>query len=122
MMNVLSPASPASGSWCLLFLALLTGSACFTAGEAEAAELDPLDKVLGIAQETLTRVEEEVQDYTAIITKRERISGKLAEAQQMSAKIRHQQKVGDRVKVPKSVYLKFLKPDSLKGREVILVE
>jgi hypothetical protein len=59
------------------------------------------------------RALDKVQDYSTIIVKRERIDGKLAEPQTILLKVRHK---------PFSVYMNFLKPDSLKGREVIYVQ
>lgn len=56
---------------------------------------------------------EKIQDYSATIVKRERINGKLGETQYMFVKVRHK---------PFSVYMYFLGPPKLKGREVIYVE
>ena len=56
---------------------------------------------------------EKIQDYSATLVKRERINGKLAEPEYMFAKVRHN---------PFSVYLYFLGPPTLKGREVIYVD
>jgi hypothetical protein len=47
-----------------------------------------------------------------VIIKQERINGNLLDQEYMNAKVRQS---------PFSVYLKFLKPDSMKGREVIYV-
>lgn len=54
-----------------------------------------------------------IQDYSATLVKRERIKGKLTEYRHMFLKIRHK---------PFSVYMCFLGPPALKGREVIYVE
>jgi hypothetical protein len=53
-----------------------------------------------------------IKDYSALMTKRERVAGKLLDYQYMYAKIRHE---------PLSVYLRFLGPPDLRGREVIYV-
>jgi hypothetical protein len=53
-----------------------------------------------------------VKDYTCIFVKTERINGELVGPQQIDAKVRQK---------PVSVYFKFLKPDDVKGREVIFV-
>jgi Protein of unknown function (DUF1571). len=82
----------------------------------------PLDPALQTAQEALARIRETVTDYTAVMIKRERIKGVLGDFEYMSAKIRNRKVEGDQVKVPLSVYLKFLKPDNIKGREVLWVE
>jgi len=55
----------------------------------------------------------QVQDYSAVMVKRERVEGKLLDEQYMFIKMRHQ---------PLSVYLYFLKPDSLQGQEVMWIE
>lgn len=53
-----------------------------------------------------------IKDYSAMLVKRERIDGLLAEHQHMLCKVRHE---------PFSVYLKFLSPTGVKGQEVIFV-
>jgi hypothetical protein len=52
-----------------------------------------------------------IKDYSALLTKRERIAGKLSDYQYLYARIRHE---------PFSVYLRFLGPSD-RGREVIYV-
>ena len=90
---------------------------------ASAAKSHPLDGPLTLAKDALTLCESEIADYTAIIVKRERIDGRLNDECYMAAKIRHE-KLNDRkqVEIPFSVYLKFLKPSGVKGREVIYVK
>ena len=56
---------------------------------------------------------EKIEDYSATLVKREQIGGKVGEPQYMFVKIRHR---------PFSVYVYFLGPAELKGREVIYVE
>jgi hypothetical protein len=56
---------------------------------------------------------EKLQDYSATMVKRERINGKVGEPEYMFVKIRHK---------PFSVYMYFLGPPDLRGREVIYVE
>jgi hypothetical protein len=72
----------------------------------------PLDPVILWADNALRRTEE-IKDYTALLTKRERIGDKLQDYQYLQLKVRHR---------PFSVYLKFLKPSQLAGRETIYVE
>ena len=55
---------------------------------------------------------EKIEDYSAIVVKQERIEGKLNEPEYMLTKVRHR---------PFSVYLRFHKPDDLKGQETIYV-
>lgn len=81
----------------------------------------PLDPALKMAEEGLERIRAEIRDYTATLTKRERIGGKLWE-QKVQLKVRQRQMNGTQIEVPMSVYLKFLEPPGMAGREVIWVE
>jgi hypothetical protein len=56
---------------------------------------------------------EKLQDYSATLAKRERIGGKLMDYEYMFVKLRHK---------PFSVYMYFLGPAALKGREVIYIQ
>ena len=67
-------------------------------------------------------MQESIQDYTCTLTRRERVDGRLMAYETMFVKIRHQQKQGGRIVEPFSVYVRFLSPDRVKGREVIYVE
>ncbi len=73
----------------------------------------PLDAAIERAEQIAKHLREDVKDYTCVIVKQERIDGKLHDEEFMAAKIRPD---------PLSVYLKFLKPGDLKGREVLYVE
>ena len=54
--------------------------------------------------------------------KRERVGSKVLDHQYMFLKVRHEQKKNDKVVVPFSVYLRFLKPKELAGREVGILQ
>ncbi len=82
----------------------------------------PLDPALQIARQSLTHIRDSVTDYTAIMIKRERIGSTLGEHEFMFTKIRNRKIQDGQLKAPFSVYLSFLKPASVKGREVIFVE
>jgi hypothetical protein len=56
---------------------------------------------------------EKIQDYSATVAKRERIGGKLRDYEYMFIKLRQK---------PFSVYMYFLGPPDLKGREVIYID
>jgi outer membrane lipoprotein-sorting protein len=73
----------------------------------------PLDPALRMAQAAIANVDANIQDYSAVMVKRERIGGKLNEQEFMYIKIRHK---------PFSVYMYFLGPERLKGQEAIYVE
>lgn len=91
-------------------------------GIGSASGLHPLDPALALAKDSLARIQHGVADYTATIIKRERIKGVLGNYEYMFAKIRNRKVEGDRLAVPLSVYLRFLKPKDVEGREVIWVE
>lgn len=80
----------------------------------------PLDAALEMAHSGLDHIQESVFDYTATMVKRERLNGKLGDHEFMSVKIRNEREVGGKP-VPFSIYMKFLKPKSVEGREVIWV-
>lgn len=89
---------------------------------AVSVDKHPLEPALAIAHETLSFIRSDVTDFTATIVKRERIKGVLGQYEYMSAKIRNRKEKDGEIVQPLSVYLYFLKPDNIKGREVIWVE
>jgi len=106
---------------------------CFASWNARSDEPDkspvtkqtkphPLDPALKRAREGVAYIKKNVADYTATIVKHERVGDELQDPQVMFAKVRNSKVKDGEVVVPFSVYLKFLKPDSIKGREVIWVE
>lgn len=82
----------------------------------------PLDPALKIAREALAKFEREVDDYTATMIKRERISGTLGAETRMEIKLRTRRIEGDKLVRPLQVYLKMLDPWLARGREVVWVE
>lgn len=92
------------------------------AASLEPTPVHPLDRALDLARSGLEGCRTGVNDYTALLIKRERIDEAVGEHEFMSVKIRNRKVVGGRVVQPLSVYLHFLKPSSVKGREVIYVE
>ncbi|MCO6454663.1 MAG: DUF1571 domain-containing protein [Pirellulaceae bacterium] len=81
----------------------------------------PLDPALEIARQGLESFRRDVRDYTATLTKRERIGGALTE-QKLQVKIRQRSGSDPQPEVPMSVYLHFREPPGVAGREVIWVE
>ncbi len=79
----------------------------------------PLDPALHVARVGLEKMRKEIRDYTAQIIKQERVGGRLGEEEFMDAKIRNP-KPGESIVM--AVYLHFVKPASVAGREVIWVE
>lgn len=109
----------------LLVIGYLTPMQGFVSGdETSPTNLapHPLNKALTLATDSYRRVKREIRDYTCVLVKRERVRGRLRDAEFIFAKIRHRKELGDAVPVPFAVYLKFLGPKAIKGREVLFVE
>jgi len=88
----------------------------------QSEELTPLENALQRARRSLQVCRESVDDYTALLVKRERVGSTLGPHEYMTAKIRCRKVVDGRVVQPLSVYLGFVKPASIRGREVLYVE
>jgi hypothetical protein len=74
-----------------------------------------------MARESYRRIEREFADYTCHLQKRERIDGRLGETESLFVKVRHERRADGRGAVPFSVYIKFLGPERVRGREVLYV-
>ncbi len=84
-------------------------------------ETKELEEIIRVGQAGYERISK-IPDYSCLLIKHERVEGRLGGYQYMFLKIRHEQKEGDKITVPFSVYVKFLKPVSIKDREVIYVK
>jgi len=86
----------------------------------EEIQVSSLDEVLGIAADVLDNMRKSLDDYTAIIVKQETVAGVLTEPTQMAVKVMctHRGGKADESE-PMRVYLRFLHPSSVAGREVI---
>ena len=82
----------------------------------------PLDPALDIAREGLQQIRASLRDYTATLVKRERIDGELGDYEYCYIKVRNRKLENGNVVSPFSVYMYFLKPSTIKGREVMYVE
>jgi hypothetical protein len=82
------------------------------APQQAAVQEHPLEPVLKMAYSSLNQIDKSIVDYKAMIVKRERINGKLNEYEYIATKIRHK---------PFSVYMYFVKPQAIQGREVIYI-
>jgi hypothetical protein len=71
----------------------------------------PLMPVLRLAKGALVDMDQRIQDYSAVLTKVERLDGQLGEPQKMQVRVRH---------APFSVYTKFITPNP--GQEALYVE
>jgi len=88
----------------------------------EPTPMHSLDRALDLARSGLRDCRTQVVDYTAILVKRERIEGVLGQHEFATLKVRNRKFENGKLVQPLSVYLKFLKPSSVAGREVIYVE
>jgi hypothetical protein len=82
----------------------------------------PLTPAIEFAKDSLKRVHAGISDYSCTIVKQERIDGELYPEEYMYAEIRNRKVENGQTTQPFSVYLYFLKPEKIKGREVIYVE
>jgi hypothetical protein len=81
----------------------------------------PLTPVLKMAADGYRQVRRDVKDYTCVMVRRERIDGVMRPHEFIYAKVRHRSGEGENA-VPFGVYLKFLKPSDVAGREILYVE
>jgi hypothetical protein len=82
----------------------------------------PLDPAIQLAHQSLSSIRADLKDYTAVLVKRERIGEELGEHEFMFLKVRNRKVQNNQIAVPLSVYVAFLKPAAVKGREVLFVE
>ena len=89
----------------------------------QVAAQHPLTPALELAERGLQNINANIRDYECTLVKREQINGKLGDQEFMYTKIRNEQvDQNGRVATPFSVYMYFLKPSSVKGREVLYVK
>lgn len=89
---------------------------------AETAKDHPLLPLVKYASERYRNIQEQVKDYTCTLVKREQVDGQLSDTQFLFLKLRHARSPQGQAPVPFSVYLRFLTPAQLEGREVIYVD
>jgi hypothetical protein len=102
-----------------LILATCWLSCVSALADDDGGEEVKLEEVREFAERAASQIEQNVQDYTCVLMRQERVDGRLQGWQVMTAKIRHENRAAG---VPFSVYLKFLKPSHVVGREVIYVQ
>jgi Protein of unknown function (DUF1571) len=81
----------------------------------------PVQGCLQLAREALERIDRDIRDYTCLLVKRERINGQLGQPEKIFVKVRHKQIQNNCCVVPFAVYMKFLAPEKVQGREVLFV-
>lgn len=79
---------------------------------APQAQEHPLAPAIRMARSSVAQIDANVRDYSCTLVKRENIDGKVGDYEYIFTKVRHQ---------PFSVYMYFLGPDNIKGRECIYV-
>lgn len=92
------------------------------ASSTPAINQNPLERALDIARNSLNHSRARINDYTAVLVKRESVNGTLGDTEYMFTKIKNRKVANGAIAQPMSVYINFLKPSSVKGREVIYVE
>jgi len=106
------PAEPAAG---------VSANATTTVVDGQDS-IAPLRALVEEADRLIARFEEEIESYSCLLIKRERIDGELSPHQYVWMKVREQQQPDDGEPIPFGIYLKYLKPRSVAGREVLFVE
>ncbi len=82
----------------------------------------PIDPALEIARQSLLHTQLNINDYTGLFVKRCRVDGVLPPLQFAEIKIRERKVENGMITIPMGVYLDFLKPADVEGREVIWLE
>ncbi len=93
--------------------------ASYDAGDSEVLT-SSIAEVLKIAEDSLNRLRQDVDDYTATLIKQELIGSVVGEPNEMLVKVQCKHRGGtfDETQ-PMRVYLRFIQPASVAGREVI---
>ena len=91
---------------------LLLGVIQVEAQQPPAQGQHPLDPEIERARERLATMKRDIQDYSCVFTKRERVQGKLLDYEQIFLRVRHE---------PFSVYMYFMGPENVKGQQVTYV-
>lgn len=80
-----------------------------------------LQQSLDVAEAGLNFYRQNVRDYQAVFIKQERVGGRLDREERALVKFR-QGRVEDGKNIPQAIYMRFVEPKSIAGREVIYVE
>ena len=82
----------------------------------------PLLPAIRFARAGYDYMRRNVQDFTCVLVKRERIDGHLRGYEFIRTKVRLRQPGNDRVVVPFCVYMQYLSPAKYQGRKVLYTE
>ncbi len=81
----------------------------------------PLSPVIDLALGHYNYSRKNIRDYSCVVVRQERVNGQLRPHEFMQARVRNRRTKDGKVVIPFSVYLKVLKPSTLRGREVLFV-
>ena len=88
----------------------------------DSEDRHPLDPAIHLARRGLDSIRTNIRDYSCYMVKRERINGKLSNKETLFVKIRNRRQDAEQGAVPFSIYMRFVDPAPVKGREVIWIE
>ncbi|MGY8769839.1 MAG: DUF1571 domain-containing protein [Pirellulales bacterium] len=88
-----------------------------------AVNQHPLTPAIELAENGLRKINANIKDYECTIVKREQVGGKILNQDFIYTKIRHEQTdAAGNIIVPFSVYMKFVAPKAVAGREVMYIK
>lgn len=85
-------------------------------------EQHPLWPALKLAVRSYSHIRKNIRDYSCDLVRRERVHGRLRNAEYLHAKVRHRRTRDGKVMIPFGVYLKVSAPSKFSGREILYVE
>ncbi len=88
----------------------------------QPVDAHPLDSVLQYARREQAYLRNTVRDFTCRLVKRERIDDYLQDHQYIDMRVREEVREGDRVLQPLSIYLYFVGPKSVAGRQILYID
>ena len=117
-----APLAPQSKDPCECPELLPESASTETAKAAPATSREIMNQAIADAHKILAHIQAEVDDYTCTFIKRENVNGKVLPPECIRTKVRNRKVVNGETVVPFSVYMKFVKPKSVQGREIVYVE
>lgn len=91
-------------------------------GSSVATDEHPMLPALRYAYQRYERMQREIHDYSGKLIMRERIRGRLKKREYMEIRVRHRSVSAENEIVPFGVYLHYLAPSKIQGREILFVE
>lgn len=75
------------------------------------------------ARQMLNHIQRTVRDYECLLVRREKVNGRIIKPEYIKTRIRHRQlDANGQINTPFTVYMKYLRPDDCKGRQLIYDE